>query len=127
MRPPDARLRPSARAIRAKGQRCVGGASVAFMAREAGIRLARITRHGGMECGRGNGSRQEQKSTIWCERPERSNVSLAEGDDGDLSGALARERGCFSLPSLLPEPFSRRHLHWPLILNQQFGPIQTLP
>ena len=42
MRPPDARQRPSARANGAKAQRCAGGASVAFMARAAGMSRSTI-------------------------------------------------------------------------------------
>lgn len=77
MRPLDARQRPSERASGAKALRCVGGAYVAFMARAAGIHPARITRPGVMACGRGNGSRPGQRSTSWCERPERSSACFA--------------------------------------------------
>jgi len=74
MGPLDARQRPSARVSDAKALRCVGGAYVVFMVRAAGIHLAKITRPGGTVCGRGNGSRPGQRSTSWCERPERLTV-----------------------------------------------------
>ena len=61
MRPPDALQRPSGRANAAKAQPSPAGVFVAFMVQAAGIHLARITRPGGMVCGRGNGPRLGQR------------------------------------------------------------------
>jgi hypothetical protein len=94
MRPPDARQRPSGLARGAKVPPSKAGGSVVVTVQAADTRPARRIHHGGMACGRGNGSRSGQKSTSWRERPERSSVcSLSRKPSSSQSGFNCRGDG----------------------------------